>query len=64
MPVIECSCGFKILLVPSFKAMSVAIDAHVETHERKIKDPDKAVKESDQVRRSLIEQVFEYAAQL
>ena len=64
LPVIECSCGYKILIIPSLKAMRVAIDAHVKTHELKIKDPDKAVRVADRVRSNLIEQVFEFTANL
>ena len=37
LPIIKCSCGYKILLLPSVKAMSQAIEAHVETHTLKIR---------------------------
>ena len=64
LPIIKCSCGYKILLLPSVKAMNLAIEAHVETHVLKIKDAAEAERESEQVRSNLIEQVFELASKL
>jgi hypothetical protein len=32
MPIIGCSCGFKILVVPDLKAMNRAIKNHVAKH--------------------------------
>ena len=40
LPVIKCSvCGEEIMLIPNVKLMSAAIEAHVETHKQKVKDP-------------------------
>ena len=64
LPIIKCSCGYKILLLPSVKAMSQAIEAHVATHASKIKNPSEVEMESDRVRSHLIEQVFELAERL
>jgi hypothetical protein len=64
LPIVKCSCGYKILLLPSVKAMSQAIEAHVETHNRKIKIAAEAKKESERVRLNLIEQVFDLALRL
>ncbi len=64
LPIIRCSCGSKILLVPSVKEMSRAIEAHVEEHKHKIVDPADAQEESERVRSDLIEQVFNLASRL
>ncbi|MGO8805428.1 MAG: hypothetical protein ACLQO7_02340 [Candidatus Bathyarchaeia archaeon] len=64
LPIIKCSCGYKILLLPSVKAMSQAIEAHVETHTLKIKNASEAQRESDRLRTNLIEQVFNLAERL
>jgi hypothetical protein len=60
LPIVKCSCGYKILLLPSVKAMSQAIEAHVETHILKIKDAG----EAERVRSNLIEQVLDLAPKL
>ena len=64
LPVIRCLCGSKILLVPSVKEMSQAIEAHVEEHKLKIENPMEAKEESDRIRNNLIEQVFDLASKL
>ena len=64
LPVIECCCGSKILLVPSVKEMSQAIEAHVEEHKQKITDPLDAEEELERIRSILIEQVFDLASRL
>ncbi len=64
LPIIKCSCGSKILLVPSVKAMSQAIEAHVEEHKQKIENPAGSEEELERVRSELIEQVFNLASRL
>ena len=64
LPIIKCSCGYKILLIPSIKAMSQAIEAHVETHILKINNAAEAERESERVRNDLIEQAFDLACKL
>ena len=64
LPVIRCSCGSKILQVPSVKEMSQAIEAHVEEHKLKIENPMEAKEESERIRNNLIEQVFDLASKL
>ena len=59
LPVIECSCGAKILIVPNIKYMSTAIEAHVKEHKKKIKDPKKAEAEVEQIRDDLIGKVLD-----
>ena len=34
MPIIECVCGFKILVVPDLKAMNRAIKNHATKHKK------------------------------
>jgi hypothetical protein len=63
LPVIKCSvCGKEILLVPNVKLMSEAIEAHVETHRQKMKDPKAAETELERIRDNLIAQVLEKAS--
>ncbi len=64
LPIIKCSCGSKILLVPNVKEMSQAIEAHIEEHKLKIENPMEAKEESERIRTNLIEQVFDLAAKL
>jgi adenine-specific DNA methylase len=62
LPTIKCPvCGKEILLVPNVKLMSEAIEAHVETHKQKIKDP-QVEKEVERIREDLIAQVLEKAS--
>ena len=63
LPLITCSCGAKILLVPDVKIMSKAIEAHVAKHAEKVKDPKGAKVEAERLRDELITQVFEKASQ-
>ena len=63
LPAIKCaSCGAEIMLVPNLKAMSKAIEAHVEKHRLKVKDPMEAEAEAESIRDSLITQVFDKAS--
>jgi hypothetical protein len=34
MPIVKCSCGYEILVVPDLKAMNLAIKRHVAEHNR------------------------------
>lgn len=51
------------MLVPNVKLMSTAIEAHVEEHKKKIKDPDKAEAEAERIRDDLIVKVFDKASE-
>ena len=42
--------------------MSEAIEAHVETHKQKVKDPKEAEAEAERIRDDLIAQVLEKAS--
>jgi hypothetical protein len=50
------------MLVPNVTIMSEAIEAHVEQHKQKIKDPKAAQEEGERVRADLITQVLEKAS--
>jgi hypothetical protein len=63
LPVIECSCGAQILLVPNVKKMSAAIEAHIVEHTKKIKDAKKAEVEAERIRDDLITKVLEMASE-
>ena len=64
LPVIECSCGAQILLVPNVKEMSAAIEAHIIIHTKKIKDAKEAQAEAECIRDDLIAKVLETASEL
>ncbi len=67
---IKCECGWEILLVPDLKAMSKAIEAHVETHRKIEKDCSKtdaenegvAELEAERIENYLIAEVFKKAS--
>ena len=61
---IRCSCGVEILMVPNVKRMSEAIEAHVEQHKQKVKDPAQAATEAERVRDELIAQVLDKASRM
>ena len=64
LPVIKCSCGAEILLVPDVKLMSEAIEAHVEEHKQKVKDPKEAEAEAERIRDDLIVKVLNKASKI
>lgn len=59
---IRCSCGAEILLAPNVNAISEVIEAHVEKHTQKIKDPKAAEEEAERIRDHLIIQVLDEAS--
>lgn len=52
--IIRCECGFEIPLIPDGQAVGVAIDAHIEEHRRKHKNP----KEADEAASHIHEYLF------
>jgi|WetSurMetagenome_2_1015567.scaffolds.fasta_scaffold373743_2 hypothetical protein len=61
LPVIECTCGAEILLVPDVKAMAEAVEHHVSEHQ---KNHGLSNEEAESVRDHLIVQTFEVAAKI
>ena len=64
LPIIKCSCGAEILLVPNVKKMNEAIEAHILEHTKKIKDVKEAEAEAERVRGDLIIKVLEKAGDM
>ena len=64
LPVIRCSCGDEIMLVPNVKLMGEAIEAHVVKHLQKVKNPKeaKAKAKAECIRDDLIKQVLDLAS--
>ncbi|MGF3522495.1 MAG: hypothetical protein ACQXXJ_05295 [Candidatus Bathyarchaeia archaeon] len=60
IPVIKCSCGAVILVVPDIKKMSDAIEKHVEEHVQKGKHS-KNGETTEQIRENLIAQTLNVA---
>jgi hypothetical protein len=50
-------------MVPNVKAMSDAIEIHVESHIKKEKDPAKATVDAERIRNDLITQVLKKASE-
>ena len=64
LPVIKCSCGAEILLVPNVKLMNEAIEAHILERTKKCKVPKEAEAEAERIRDDLIIQVLEKASEM
>ncbi len=64
IPVIVCSCGAEILLIPNVQQMNKAIEAHILEHTKKIKSAKEAEAEAERIRDDLIIKVLEKASQM
>jgi hypothetical protein len=64
LPVIICSCGAEILLIPNVKEMNKAIEAHIAEHTKKIMSAKEAEAEAERIRDDLIIKVLEKASQM
>lgn len=60
--IIRCECGFEIPLIPDIRAVGVTIDAHIEEHRKKHKDPLEAEKAAKQVHDYLFTGLFKKIA--
>jgi hypothetical protein len=68
---IKCECGWETLLLPDLKAMSKAIEAHVDTHRKIEKDCSKtdaenigaAELEAERIENYLVAQVLQKASE-
>jgi hypothetical protein len=64
IPVIKCSsCGAEIMLVQNVKFVSEAIEAHVEFHRLKVRNPLQVEAEAERIRGDLITQAFKTASE-
>ena len=64
LPVIRCSCGAEILLVPNVKLVGEAIENHADAHKQKVKDPEEAEAETEKIHNELIVKILEKACRL
>jgi hypothetical protein len=64
LPMIICSCGAEILLIPNVKEMIKAIEAHILEHTKKIKSAKEAEAEAERILDDLIIKVLEKASQM
>lgn len=62
LPIIKCSCGAEILVLPDLSAMNQAIANHLKEH-KKTQNNSKTASEIAAVEQSLIEQLFRLAAE-
>ncbi|MCL5877230.1 MAG: hypothetical protein M1540_05405 [Candidatus Bathyarchaeota archaeon] len=65
LPVVECFCGEKILLIPNVKKMSLAIETHTQKHIKKLRLPKKEAElEAERVRDDLTAKVLQKACEI
>jgi hypothetical protein len=62
--IIRCECGFEIPVLPDAQAVGSTIDAHIEEHKRKLKDPDEAEIAAKRVHDHLFRILFEKMAEV
>ena len=62
--IIKCECGFEILVIPEMETVGGAIDAHVEQHRGKQKDPTKGEIDANNIHDFLFKKLFEKIAQM
>ncbi len=63
MPVVECFCGARILLVPDVKKMSEAIEAHAMEHAQNFSTKKEKEAEVERIRDELIAKVLAKACE-
>ncbi len=61
--IIRCECGFEIPIIPDVKAVGTTIDAHIEEHRRKHKDPAQGEIAAKHIHDYLFKALFEKIAQ-
>ncbi len=62
--VIKCECGFEIPVIPDAQAVGITIDAHIEEHRRKHKDPAEAEIAAKHVQDYLFAVLFKKIAEM
>ena len=63
MPIIQCECGEKILLIPDLRAMNIAIENHLAAHKRTTKKTKINEVHQTNLRQFLVEQLFQLSTQ-
>jgi hypothetical protein len=61
--VIRCECGFEIPVIPDAEAVGVTIDAHIEAHRKKRKDPIEGQKAAEHIHDVLYSELFNKIAE-
>jgi hypothetical protein len=61
LPIIQCTCGFKLLWLPDAKVMGQAIEKHTLEHKKKYQ---LTQEETENLELQLIAQAFELAAKI
>lgn len=65
LPLVECFCGEKILLIPNVKQMSRAIETHALKHIKQLRLPRKEAElEAERVRDDLTAKVLQKACEV
>jgi hypothetical protein len=63
MPIIRCTCGAGILLVPDINEMNRAIESHIDEHNKIALRNGKECVSPDCVRQILVEQILQKASE-
>jgi len=61
---IKCECGFEIIVIPDMEIVGNTIDAHVEEHRKKQKDPSKSEITGKHFQDYLFKKLFEKIYQM
>jgi hypothetical protein len=61
LPIIQCTCGFKLLWLPDAEVMGQAIEKHTLEHKKKYR---LTQEETENLELQLIAQAFELAAKI
>jgi hypothetical protein len=62
MPIIRCTCGTEILLIPDIKGMNRAIENHVDEHKKTNLRIGRVRVSPNLVRQVLVEQILQKAS--
>ena len=63
LPIIRCTCGASILLLPDLKAMNKAIENHLAQHKELSREFSLQLKGTDKTRKFLLHQLFDLVAE-
>jgi hypothetical protein len=62
--IIKCECGFEIPILPDPQAVGRTIDAHIEEHRKKYKDPTQGENAARRIHDFLFKSFFEKIAEM